>query len=152
MLRFHDGRSSFRFGFCIGSAEVSSGFAEFFQFLVQVCVGDSDLRGERLISAEFEELGNLNGSGRIEEEADYLHDVAGVVFEKGAPNAAEFLGLRAPFGASVQEHFDALEGLRFFFRFSVAAPRRPVLRPAEQAVKRGGAAKECVIDHGRICL
>ena len=131
MWRFHDGRNSFRFGFCSGSTDVSSGFSEFFKFLVQVRVGDSDLRGERLISAEFEELGNVNDPGRIEEEADHLHDVAGVVFEQGAPHVAKFLGLRAQFCASVQEHFDALEGLGFFFRFSVAAPRRPVLRPAE---------------------
>ena len=98
---------------------------------MQVCVGDSDLRGERLRPAEFEELGNVNGSGRVEEEADYLHDVAGVVFEEDAPNVAEFLGRRAPFGASVQKHFDALESLGFFLRFSVGAPRRLVLYPAE---------------------
>jgi hypothetical protein len=81
-----------------------------------------------------------------------LHDVAWVVFEEGAPNVAEFLGRRTPFGASVQQHFDAFESLGFFIRFSVGAPRRPVLRPAEQAVKRGGAAEGCVINHGRICL
>jgi hypothetical protein len=136
MWRLHDSRSSFRFGFCIGSTDVSSGFAEFFQFLLQARVGDGNLRGERLRPAEFEELGSVNGSRRVEEEANYLHDIAGVVFEERATNVAEFLGGRAPFGASVQEHFDALEGLSFFVRFSIGAPRRPVLRPAGQAVKR----------------
>ena len=119
---------------------------------MQVCVGDGNLRGKRLRPAEFEELGTVNGSGRVEEEADYLHDVTGVVFEERAPNVTEFLDGWAPFGASVQEHFDALEGLSFLVRLSVGAPRRPVSRPAKQAVKRGGAAEGCVINYGRICL
>lgn len=81
-----------------------------------------------------------------------MHYVAGVVFKEGAANVAEFLGRRAPFGASVQEHFDALEGLGLFIRFRFGAPRRPFLGPAEQAVKRGRAAEGSVINYGRICL
>jgi hypothetical protein len=97
-------------------------------------------------------LGNVNGSGRVEEEAEYLYNVAGGVFEERATHVAKLLGGGAPFGASVQEHFNALEGLGFHRDFSVGAPRRPVLRLTQQAVKRGGAAERCVVQRARICF
>jgi hypothetical protein len=85
--------------------------------------------------AEFEELGNIHGSGGVEEEADYLHDVAGVVFEQGAANVAEFLNCGLPPGAGVEKHFDAFEGFGFFFGLGVAAPWRPVLSAVKQALE-----------------
>jgi hypothetical protein len=85
-------------------------------------VPNTDLGGERLVPAEFEKLGNVNGSGCVEQEAGDLNNIAGVIFEQRAPNVSQFLGSRAPLSAGVEQHLDAFEGFGFFFSLSVVAP------------------------------
>ena len=127
MWRFHDSQNSFRFGFCIGSTDTSGGFAEFFYFLVQVCIGDSDLRGERLIAAEFQELRNIDCSWRVKEQPHHLDNITGIMLKQCAANVAQILSGWSPLGAGIHEHFDAFESVGFFFRLGVAAPGRLVL-------------------------
>ena len=148
MWRCRDRRSGIRFGCGIRGAEGSCRLAEFFQFLVQVRVSDRDLGSDGLVSAEFEEGWDVDGTGRVEEEADDLDEVAGVVFEEGAADGAQLVGSGAPVGAGIQNHFDAFEGIGFIFGLGIGVPRGCVLAAAKQALEGGGAAEFGVDDDG----
>ncbi len=152
MWRFRGHGSSFRIGCCIGTADCSGGFTEFFYFLVKMRVAGSDLGSERLVSAEFEELRNVNSSRRVEEQSEDLDNVTGVVLEQGASNITKILGRGSPFSVGVEKHFKAFEGFGFFFGLSVATPRGCFLTAMKQPVEGGRAAERCVIDEGWIYL